>query len=150
MVAMGFTQVEGVDYDETFASVMTTKTFRILLAIWNLNPELRFEHWDVKTAFVNAPLKETVYCRQVPGFERPGVEDKILLLKKALYGTKQAANAWQSFRKYYERVAAAVILRMSASTYSEETKELSSSLPHMWMIYSHCTTAPGSTSKQKF
>src|SRR5689334_13435656 len=97
MVAMGFTQVEGVDYDETFASVMTTKTFRILLAIWHLNPELRFEHWDVKTAFVNAPLKETVYCRQVPGFERPGAEDKILLLKKSLYGTKQAANAWQSF-----------------------------------------------------
>ena len=51
----------------------------------------------MKTAFVNAPLKETVYCRQVPGFEKPGTENKILLLKKALYGTKQAANAWQNF-----------------------------------------------------
>jgi hypothetical protein len=97
MVAMGFTQVEGVDYDETFASVMTTKTFRILLAIWNLDPKLNFEHWDVKTAFINAPLKEVVYCRQVPGFERPGCEGKILRLKRALYGTKQAANAWQNF-----------------------------------------------------
>ena len=97
MVAMGFTQVEGVDYDETFASVMTTKSFRILLAIYNFDKDLRFEHWDVKTAFVNAPLKETVFCRQVPTFERVGQEGKILLLKKALYGTKQAANAWQNF-----------------------------------------------------
>ena len=58
LVAMGFTQVEGVDYESTFASVMTTKTFRILLAIWNSFPSMCFEHWDVKTAFVNAPLKE--------------------------------------------------------------------------------------------
>ena len=94
---MGFTQVEGVDYETTFASVMTTKTFRILLAIWNNFPSLCFEHWDVKTAFVNAPLKEKVYCRQIPGFETPGKEGKIMLLKKALYGTKQAANAWQNF-----------------------------------------------------
>jgi hypothetical protein len=76
---------------------MVTKTFRILLTIWNNDPGLLFEHWDVKTAFVNAPLKETVYCRQVPGFEKPGTEGKILILKKALYGTKQAANAWQNF-----------------------------------------------------
>jgi hypothetical protein len=97
MVAMGFTQVEGVDFFDTFASVMVTKTFRILLSIWNNDPGLHFEHWDVKTAFVNAPLKETVYCRQVPGFEKPGTDDKVLILKKALYGTKQAANAWQNF-----------------------------------------------------
>ena len=93
MVAMGFTQVEGVDYDETFASVMTTKSFRIFLSIYNNDKSLHFEHWDVKSAFTNAPLEETVYCRQVPGFEIPGKEGKILLLKKALYGTKQAANA---------------------------------------------------------
>ena len=71
MVAMGFTQVEGVDFDETFASVMTNKSFRILLSIWNYFPGLSLEHWDVKNAFVNAPLKETVFCLQVPGFERP-------------------------------------------------------------------------------
>jgi hypothetical protein len=97
MVAMGFTQVEGVDYDETFASAMTTKTFRVLLAIWNFDPSLFFEHWDVKTAFVNAPLKETVYVHPVAGFEKAGEEGKILRLKKALYGTKQAAHAWQQF-----------------------------------------------------
>ena len=97
MVAQGQTQVQGIDYEETFASVMIGKSFKILLAIWNFFPELQFEHWDVKTAFVNAPLKEKIYCRQVPGFEKPGTEKKILLLKKALYGTKQAAHAWQKF-----------------------------------------------------
>ena len=95
MVAMGYTQIEGVDFDETFASVMISKSFRILLAIWNMFPNMQFEHWDIKTAFVNAPLKETVYCHQVQGFEKEGTQGKVLRLKKALYGTKQAANAWQ-------------------------------------------------------
>ena len=48
MVAMGFTQIEGVDYRETFASVMTTKSFRTLLVLWNLDGSLRMEHWDIK------------------------------------------------------------------------------------------------------
>ena len=53
------------------------------------------EHWDIKSAFVNAPLEEEIYAHPVKGFEREGKEDKILKLKKALYGTKQAAHAWQ-------------------------------------------------------
>jgi hypothetical protein len=97
MVAMGFTQVEGVDYVETFASVMMQKSFRIMCALWNCDPSLSFEHWDVKTAFVNAPLSEVVYVHQLKGFEKAGREHDILRLKKALYGTKQAAHAWQEF-----------------------------------------------------
>ena len=95
MVAMGFTQVAGVDYNETFASVMVTKSFRTLLVIWNLDPNLSMEHWDIKQAFINAPLDEIIYVRPVSGFERESGE--ILKLKKALYGTKQAAHAWQKF-----------------------------------------------------
>jgi hypothetical protein len=94
MVAMGFTQVEGVDYNDTFASVMITKSFRTLLVLWNLDPALSMEHWDIKQAFVNAPLDETIYVHPVSGFSEEG---KVLKLKKALYGTKQAANAWQKF-----------------------------------------------------
>jgi len=71
---------------------MTTKSFRILLSIWNNHPDFGFEHWDVKNAFVNAPVSETIYVRQVEGFEKKGEENKILKLKKALYGTKQAAG----------------------------------------------------------
>jgi len=50
-----------------------------------------------KVRFTNAPIEETIYVHQVPGFERQGTEGKVLLLKKALYGTKQAARAWQLF-----------------------------------------------------
>ena len=95
LVAMGFTQVEGVDYFDTFASVMTTKSFRTLLALWNLETGLMMEHWDIKQAFVNAPLDENIFVYPVPGFETyPG---EVYRLRKALYGTKQAAHAWQKF-----------------------------------------------------
>src|SRR6185295_2935806 len=79
---------------------MTTKSFRILLAIWNNFPDLKFEQWDVKTAFVNAPLKETVFCHQVAGFEKVGTEGQVLRLRKALYGTKQAAVFVQNFVRF--------------------------------------------------
>ena len=97
LVAMGFAQKEGVDYNETFASVMTTRSFRTLLVIWNLDPSFVMEHWDVKAAFINAPLAENVFVHQPTGFEKPGYERCVLKLKKALYGTKQAAFAWQTF-----------------------------------------------------
>lgn len=76
---------------------MNTKSFRILLAIYNYDNNMNMEHWDVKQAFVNAPIQETVYVHQVRGLERPGKEGKILKLNKALYGTKQAAHAWQTY-----------------------------------------------------
>ena len=96
MVAMGFSQIEGVDYNDTFASVMTTKSFRTLLVLWNLDKNLCMEHWDIKQAFINAPLDETIYVHPVPGF---GPEGCVYKLIKALYGTKQAAHAWQKFLK---------------------------------------------------
>jgi hypothetical protein len=92
-----YTQIEGVDYFDTYASVMNTKSFRILLTIYNSNKDMTFRHWDVKQAFVNAPLEEEVYVHQIKGFERKGKEGKVLRLIKALYGTKQAAHAWQTF-----------------------------------------------------
>jgi len=76
---------------------MNTKSFRILLTLYNKELSMTMQHWDVKQAFVNAPLEETVYVHQIKGFERPGQLGKILRLKKALYGTKQAAHAWQKY-----------------------------------------------------
>ena len=96
MVAMGFSQIEGVDYNDTFASVMTIKSFRTLLVLWNLDKNLYMEPWDIKQAFINAPLDETIYVHPVPGF---GPEGCVYKLIKALYGTKQAAHAWQKFLK---------------------------------------------------
>ena len=53
------------------------------------------EHWVVSTAFVHAPLKERVYMKQPSGHEEKGKEKYVCLLVKALYGTEQAAHAWQ-------------------------------------------------------
>ena len=99
LTAMGCFQKEGVDYTDTYASVMSTRTFRTLLQLYNSDPSHRMDHWDVSTAFIHAPLKEQVWMRQASGHEVKGKESWVYLLIKALYGTKQAAHAWQQHLK---------------------------------------------------
>ena len=82
MVAMGTTQVWGVDFFDTFASTLTSKSFRILLCLWNNSKNTEMEHWDIKNAFVNAPINENIYVHQVKGFERPGREGQYSNSKK--------------------------------------------------------------------
>ena len=50
LVACGYTQQQGIDFFETYASVLNTKSFRIMLVLYNKNPEMRLEHWDIKQA----------------------------------------------------------------------------------------------------
>jgi hypothetical protein len=88
--AKGFTQREGKDYEETFAQVARHAAMRALLAKAAVE-DLEVEQIDVKTAFLNGLLKETIYMEPPAGY---GFGDKVLLLKKALYGLKQAARAW--------------------------------------------------------
>ena len=92
-VAQGYSQMEGVDYDETFAPVARMESIRILLA---LVCQLKFKIYqmDVKTAFLNWFLKEDVYVAQLKGFIDPHFPDHVLYLKKALCGLKQAPKAW--------------------------------------------------------
>ena len=99
LTAMGCFQREGIDVTDTFACVMSTRTFRTLLQLWNSDPTHSMDHWDVSTAFIHAPLKERVYMKQATGHEVKGKESWVYLLKKALYGTKQAAHAWQQHLK---------------------------------------------------
>ena len=92
LVAKGYAQRHGVDFDEVFAPVARIETVRVLLALaaqdgWQVH------HMDVKSAFLNGDLSETVYVQQPPGF-RVGDGDKVLKLRKALYGLKQAPRAW--------------------------------------------------------
>ena len=89
LTAMGCFQKPGLDYSDTYASVMTARTFRMILQIYNLQPDHRMSHWDVTTAFVHAPLKESVYMKQASGHEVAGKETWVYHLIKALYGTKQ-------------------------------------------------------------
>ena len=96
-VARGFSQKEGIDYDEIFAPASHYTTIHSIIALaasqgWNLH------HMDVKTAFLHGSIKEEVYVEQPEGFEIHDQESHVCKLKKALYGLKQAPRAW------YERV----------------------------------------------
>ena len=93
LVAQGYSQVEGVDFDETFALVAHMESIRVLLAL-ACHLKFKFYHMDVKTAFLNGFLKKDVYVAQPKGFIDPHFPNHVLYLKKALYGLKQAPRAW--------------------------------------------------------
>ena len=93
LVARGFVQQEGVDFDDAFAPVARMESVRLLLAL-AAQEGWRVHHMDVKSAFLNGDLKEEVYVHQPAGFIIPGKEDKVLRLRKALYGLRQAPRAW--------------------------------------------------------
>ncbi|KAJ9541685.1 hypothetical protein OSB04_028191 [Centaurea solstitialis] len=93
LVAKGFTQTHGIDYDETFSPVAMLKSIRILMAI---SAYFNYEIWqmDVKTAFLNGKLTEDVYMEQPEGFEDPKNPNKVCKLLKSIYGLKQASRSW--------------------------------------------------------
>ncbi|KAK6124547.1 hypothetical protein DH2020_041717 [Rehmannia glutinosa] len=93
LVAKGFCQEEGIDFDETFAPVARLEAIRMFLA-YAAHKNFIVYQMDVKSAFLNGLLEEEVYVEQPPGFEQKTLGDKMYKLKKALYGLKQAPRAW--------------------------------------------------------
>ncbi|KAK0605240.1 hypothetical protein LWI29_024494 [Acer saccharum] len=93
LVAQGYTQVEGVDFDETFAPVARLESIRLLLSITCIKKFNLFQ-MDVKSAFLNGYFQEEVYVEQPKGFVDPHSPNHVFKLKKALYGLKQAPRAW--------------------------------------------------------
>lgn len=93
LVAKGFSQVEGIDYDEVFSPVVRFETVRIMFALATLN-NWHISGLDVKTAFLYGKLDEEIYMEQPEGFKIKGQERKVLRLRRAIYGLKQAALAW--------------------------------------------------------
>jgi hypothetical protein len=93
LVAKGFSQKEGVDYKETFAPVAKFTSIRLLLAL-AAQRDYEIHQMDVKTAFLHGDLDVDIYMRQPQGFVQPGQEDRVCLLKKSLYGLRQAGRAW--------------------------------------------------------
>jgi hypothetical protein len=93
LVAQGFSQKEGIDYNETFAPTMHIKTARVLLAL-AASQKLEVRQYDVSTAFLHASLLETVYVKQPPGHIVKGKETYVYRLKKAMYGLKNAPKAY--------------------------------------------------------
>jgi hypothetical protein len=93
LVAKGYAQVTGLDFEETFAPVARLESILILLAYAAHHSFMLFQ-MDVKSAFLNGPIKEEVYVEQPPGFEDDRYPDHVYKLFKALYGLKQAPRAW--------------------------------------------------------
>ncbi len=79
--AQGYTQVEGIDFDETFAPVARLEAIRILIAYPN-HHDITLYQMDVKSAFLNGKLEEEVYVAQPPGFEDPKHPDKVFKLNR--------------------------------------------------------------------
>jgi hypothetical protein len=93
LVAKGYSQVKGLDFDETYAPVARLESIRILLAYATYHG-FKIYQMDVKSAFLNGPIKEEVYVEQPPDFEDSEFPNHVYLLSKVLYGLKQAPRAW--------------------------------------------------------
>ena len=87
LVAQGFTQLEGLDYDETFASVVRLEAIRLFLA-YAVYMNFKVYQMDVKTAFLHGDLEQEVFLRQPPVFESEEFPDHVYWLDKAVYDLK--------------------------------------------------------------
>jgi hypothetical protein len=93
LVAQGFSQKEGIDYEDTFVPVARLEAIRILLA-FSVAKGFKLHQMDVKSAFLNVVLEEEVYVRQPPRFEIEKCPHRVYKLRKVLYGLKHAPRAW--------------------------------------------------------
>nr|GEY03804.1 uncharacterized mitochondrial protein AtMg00810-like [Tanacetum cinerariifolium] len=93
LVAKGYAQEEGIDFEESFAPVARLEAVWIIIA-YEAHKSFLIYQMDVKTTFLNGPLKEEVYVAQPDGFVDPDHPEKFYRLRKALYGLKQAPKAW--------------------------------------------------------
>jgi hypothetical protein len=93
VVSKGYSQVECLDFDETFAPVAMLESIHMLL-IYAIHHGFKFYQTDVKSAFLNDPIKEEVYVEQPPSFESEEYPNHVYKLHKALYELKQAPRPW--------------------------------------------------------
>ena len=93
LVARGFKQIYGLEYNEKFAAVIKQQAFKIIFAIATIKGYIIWKI-DIKSAFTYGDLAEIIYIIQLEGFIDSYYSEKVLLLNKALYGLKQSANVW--------------------------------------------------------
>jgi hypothetical protein len=93
LVCKGYAQIEGLDFDETFAPVARLETIRMFIS-YACHKKFKVYQMDVKSYFLNGDLKEEVYMEQPEGFQLSDNPDLVYKLKKDLYGLKQAPRAW--------------------------------------------------------
>lgn len=93
LVAKGFTQIVGIDYEETFAPVAWLNSLRLLLSL-AATYDWEIHQIDIKSVYLNGLLDEEIYMEQPKGFKVPGKENKVCRLRKAIYGLKQVGRQW--------------------------------------------------------
>jgi hypothetical protein len=93
LVANGYSQQKGVDYEEIFSPVVRHTSIRAVLALV-AHYDMALEQMDVNTAFLHGDLEEQIYMEQPEGFSQPGQEHLVCKLKKSLYGLKQSPRQW--------------------------------------------------------
>ena len=93
LVAQGFSQRHGVDYEEIFSPVVHLSSIRTLLA-FAAKKKLHVHQMDVVSAFLNGELKEEIYMKQPPGYVQSGKENLVCKLRKSIYGLKQSPRCW--------------------------------------------------------
>ena len=96
LVAQGFKQIKGIDYNDIFSPTMHIKTARALLAVAARDNVIAYQY-DISTAFLHAGLNETIFVSQPPGHVEKGNDDYVYKLKKAMYGLKNAPKAYSDF-----------------------------------------------------
>jgi hypothetical protein len=95
-VAKSYSQVESLDFNETFAPIARFESISILLPYANYH-EFKLFQMDMKSTFLNGAIKEEVYIEQPPSFEDDKYPNHVFKLDKALYGLKQALRAWYEY-----------------------------------------------------
>lgn len=93
LVVKGFTQKEGIDFKETFSPVSSKDSFRTIMALVAYF-DLELHQMDVKTAFLNGDIKETIYMVQPENFVSGDPKNMVCKLTKSIYGLKQASRQW--------------------------------------------------------
>lgn len=93
LVAQGFTQIPGVDFDEVFSPVIRHSTLRTLLAL-AVQKRLSTRHLDVTSAFLHGDLDRKIFLKQPTGFTAPGNDRQVCQLRKAIYGLRQGGKVW--------------------------------------------------------
>ena len=93
LVAQGFSQVEGLDYNETFSPTIKFTTIRLMIAL-ACRYNLELQHINIKGAYLNGKLEDDVYMRQPEGFMVKGKEHLVCKLYKSMYGLKQLGRIW--------------------------------------------------------
>ena len=94
-VAKGYSQTEGIDYQETFSPTARMNSIRMISQI-AIENDLEIHQMDVKAAYLNAPIDCDVYVKQPEGYVKGEQNGLVLKLKKSLYGLKQSGRNWNN------------------------------------------------------